>query len=206
MTDEKNIKLSAKIVILGDSGVGKSCLIYRYCSGGKPLNPSPTCGVAYNSKIVSIDNYWIELRIWDTAGQETYHSLTPIYVRNSKLAYIVFDITERKSFENIKMWIKQLREFADDGVVIVIVGNKIDLLTQRTIESSEIINFCRENKLPFVETSAITGFGVDRMLQTGIAALIENSPSFRHQLTVVQTKVNKDTNLNIKNNSNKNCC
>jgi len=168
-----------KIVFIGDSGVGKSCIISQFSYGRTIEDATPTVGAAYYSKIVDLERCKIELRIWDTAGQETYHSLTPIYFRNSKIAFVVFDVTKRDSFDSVRNWIEQLREHTEKNIVIVIVGNKIDLDKERVIDFNEHSALAEELGALAIETSALTNSGIDRMMQIGLSRLLEMDPKFR---------------------------
>jgi len=173
MIDYQKACPSVKLVFLGDSGVGKSCIISKFSSGVVPTESLPTVGAAYYSKVVSVDQTKLELRIWDTAGQETYHSLTPIYFRGSSIAFVVFDITNRKSFSNLRNWISLVREYGRKGIVIVCVGNKVDLQAERVVEYSELSEIAAElNAIP-IETSAVTGVGIEQMIQSAVAKVIE---------------------------------
>ena len=192
-----NIRTFAKVVFIGDSGVGKSCIISRFSTGNIPIESLPTVGAAYYSKIITIENSEIELRIWDTAGQETYQSLTPIYFRNALIAFVVYDVTKKETFLSVKNWVNQLKDYCNNDIVIVIVGNKIDLENEKKIDFSELSLLSEELKALAIETSALNGYGIDRMIQIGLSALLELNPSIRRQLTFKEPKqINQIINKN----------
>lgn len=191
-----------KIVFIGDSGVGKSSIIGKYNTGIMPLDINPTVGAAYVSKIVPFEDIELELRIWDTAGQETYHSLTPIYFRGSSIGFVVFDITQRTSFDNVANWIKQLREFAGEEVVTVIVANKIDLEHKRVVSSQEMNALAKDMRVLCAETSAKDGAGIQKMLERAIEELIENNNDIKYEVTVCKRRLDQKVNSSKKTE----CC
>ena len=121
----KNIEYDFKIIVVGDSGVGKSCLLYQFAENKWLMNKEMTLGVDYYSKILSIENSRVKLKIWDTAGQEKYKSIIKSYYRNSNLAVVVYDITNKESFLSVENWILSIREI--ECVPFMIVANKTDL-------------------------------------------------------------------------------
>ena len=201
MLDHQKSCPSVKIVFLGDSGVGKSCIISKFSTGNVPLESLPTVGAAYYSKIFTTDSFKLELRIWDTAGQETYHSLTPIYFRDSSIAFVVFDITNRKSFLSLRNWISLVREYGRKGIITICVGNKLDLQTERVIEFQELSELCQELNAYAIETSAFTGSGIDLMIQTGISKVLEKDKLLRENNEKIENNFD-----NIENNSKKTSC
>ena len=157
-----------KIVLLGDSGVGKTTIVTKYVTGKIPSLPSPTIAAANLRKKVLIENQEIDILIWDTAGQEIYRGLTPLYYRNANIAIIVFDVTKQASFDSVGFWIEELRENVGDKITIVICGNKIDLEEKREIEVDKAEKFAIENSAVYVEASGMTGVGVDSAFERGI--------------------------------------
>lgn len=171
-----------KMVFIGDSGVGKTSLIYRYEKDEIFDNPTPTIGAAYLSKLYKYNDVDIELRIWDTAGQETYQSLAPIYFLHSMVGFVVFDISHRSSYNNVKQWIDQLREFAGPNVVTVIVANKSDLESSRQVGKEEYEGLARDVNAICIETSAVTGVGISEMINESISLLIQTNNDMRYEL------------------------
>ncbi|KAJ5076724.1 hypothetical protein M0811_00041 [Anaeramoeba ignava] len=152
-----------KIVLLGETGVGKTTLALRFSEGENYNNPEPTIAVAFHSKTIEITGESVKLQLWDTAGQEMYRSLIPMYIRNAEAAVIVYDITNLDSFNKIETWIEDIVSFASRNVIICIVGNKFDLNDARNVQNDIAHNFALQNNYIFFETSARTGVGVDSL-------------------------------------------
>ena len=164
---------SVKLVLLGDSGVGKTSIVTQYVSGTAPDNVNPTIGAAFVTKDVNIDGQQLELLIWDTAGQEVYRGLAPMYYRSALIAIIVFDVTKAESFDSVSYWIKELKTNVEESIVILVCGNKIDLEEKRVIEFQSANSMANENGALYAETSASSGAGVDRMFQVAISNLLQ---------------------------------
>jgi len=156
-----------KLVLLGASSVGKSCLALRFVKGQFVENNESTIGAAFfTQSVVLKDGSQIKFEIWDTAGQERYHSLTPMYYRTAQAAIVAYDITNSESFIRAKSWVKELqRQVGQQGVVIAFAGNKVDLSTRRKVSTEEGQTFANENELLFLETSAKTGASVTELFQ-----------------------------------------
>lgn len=159
---------SMKIVLLGNSGVGKTSIVFQYVSGSSPESIKPTVGAAFFTKEISVNGRPLELLIWDTAGQEVYRGLAPMYYRSAKIAIIVFDITNSKSFDSVSYWIKELNENVDGNLTIVVCGNKIDLEEARAVSNEAVQAKVEQASAMYVETSATTGQGIDRLFQLAI--------------------------------------
>ncbi|CAD8156078.1 unnamed protein product [Paramecium pentaurelia] len=141
-----------KFIIIGDTAVGKSCILYQFLEQKFRVKHEMTVGVEFGAKILNLENKQIKLQIWDTAGQETFKSITRQYYRSAAGAILVYDITRRESFENVREWIKECRTHGTLEMVIVLVGNKLDLEKQYNIHN--INGLAYENNLLFIETSA----------------------------------------------------
>ena len=161
-----------KLVLLGDSGVGKTSIVTQYVSGNLPENMNPTIGAAFVTKEVTIDNQQLELLIWDTAGQEVYRGLAPMYYRSALIAIIVFDVTKNESFDSVSYWIRELKTNVEENIIILVCGNKIDLEEKRSIEYQTASSMAQENGALYAETSARTGAGVERMFQMVLSHLL----------------------------------
>jgi small GTP-binding protein len=148
---------SLKIVVIGDSGVGKTCLLLRFVRNEWDADSQPTLGVEFLAKVVNTDNHRIQLQLWDTAGQELFRSVTRGYYRGSAGALIVFDLTSRESFVNVDQWLRDLREVARPDLTIALIGNKVDLVALRDVSREEAQEYAERNKLAYFETSAKTG-------------------------------------------------
>lgn len=191
---------AVKLVLLGDSGVGKTSIVTQYVSGTAPDNVNPTIGAAFVTKDVNIDGQQLELLIWDTAGQEVYRGLAPMYYRSALIAIIVFDVTKAESFDSVSYWIKELKTNVEESIVILVCGNKIDLEEKRVIEFQSANSMANENGALYAETSASSGAGVDRMFQVAISNLLQTKGN------IIDSPGN---NVNIQENDGprrKKCC
>ena len=160
----ENIKedLKLKLILLGDSGVGKTNLISRYISNNFDENTRATIGVEFFCKNFRINKKrTIKVEIWDTAGQERYKAITSVYYKGAKGAFIVYDITLRKTFENIDKWIGEIKERTTDDVKLIIIGNKTDLNNEREVKSEEALIKYQDMDIPLIETSALEDTNVN---------------------------------------------
>jgi len=157
-----NIK-DIKVVLLGDSGVGKSSLVLRFVTDTfKPYSDS-TIGASYMTKLINFENKAYKYMIWDTAGQEKYHSLAPMYYRNTQIAIIVYDITQKHTFLTVKKWIKELQQKGPPDVLIAIVGNKQDLEDRRKVSYNQVKAYADEINAFFIETSAKKNININEL-------------------------------------------
>ncbi|DBA03973.1 TPA: hypothetical protein N0F65_010626 [Lagenidium giganteum] len=154
-----------KIVLIGDSGVGKSNLLSRFTRNEFNLESKSTIGVEFATKSIVAEGKTIKAQIWDTAGQERYRAITSAYYRGAVGALLVYDITKHVTFENVERWLKELRDHADANTVIMLVGNKSDLRHLRAVSTEEAMAFAEKNNLAFIETSALEATGVDTAFQ-----------------------------------------
>jgi len=157
-----------KLVLLGDSAVGKSSLVLRFVKGQFHEYQESTIGAAFLTQTVPVDDTTVKFEIWDTAGQERYHSLAPMYYRGAPAAIVVYDITYPETFARAKTWVKELQRQANPNIVIALVGNKLDLASKRQVPTDDAQAYADENNLLFMETSAKTGVNVTEVF-TAIA-------------------------------------
>ncbi|CAK9437205.1 uncharacterized protein LODBEIA_P15830 [Lodderomyces beijingensis] len=150
-----------KIVLIGDSGVGKSNLLSRFTRDEFNLESRSTIGVEFATRTLEIDGKRVKAQIWDTAGQERYRAITSAYYRGALGALIVYDIAKTESYESVSRWLKELKEHADANIVIELVGNKSDLDHLRAVPTDEARNFAMDNNLLFTEASALSSDNVD---------------------------------------------
>ncbi|KAM7472481.1 hypothetical protein LguiA_010664 [Lonicera macranthoides] len=150
-----------KIVLIGDSAVGKSQLLARYARNEFSLDSKATIGVEFMARTLVIDHKTIKAQIWDTAGQERYRAVTSAYYRGAVGAMLVYDMTKRQSFDHIPRWLSELRGHADSNITIMLVGNKSDLGTQRAVSTDEAKEFAEQENLYFMETSALEATNVE---------------------------------------------
>jgi len=150
-----------KFIIIGDAGAGKSCLLHHFIEGKFKKSSSHTIGVEFGSKIIQVANRTIKLQIWDTAGQERYRSVTRSYYRGAAGALVVYDLTSRDTFQHLTNWLADARTLARADISIIAVGNKCDMKDRRAVTYLEASRLAQENDLLFLETSALTGEGVE---------------------------------------------
>ena len=159
-----DFELSFKMIIIGDSGVGKSCLSIRGTKDVFEPMYSPTIGFEFMAFYVKVNGQTIKLQIWDTCGQEVYRSLISSFYNNSSLAIIVYSIDSKESFNNLEFWLNELRVKANPDINIFVIGNKCDLEDKRQITKDMAREFCENNKIKlFLETSAKTGFNAQNI-------------------------------------------
>lgn len=150
-----------KLVLLGESAVGKSSIVHRFVKDSFDDFRESTIGAAFLTQTIQLDEQTtIKFEIWDTAGQERYKSLAPMYYRNANAAIVVYDITQESSLERAKSWIKELQRQASQDIVIALAGNKVDLDNERQVSKDIATTFANEENLLFFEVSAKTGEGI----------------------------------------------
>lgn len=156
-----------KVVMLGDSGVGKTSLVARLTNPDRPMNHdiSATMGIEFDTQMLDTENGKVKAQIWDTAGQERYRAITSAYYRGAVGALLVYDISKHSTFENVERWLKELRDHAEANIVVMLVGNKSDLRHLRAVETDEAMSFSEQHNLAFIETSALDASGVDTAFQ-----------------------------------------
>lgn len=150
-----------KIIIVGNTGVGKSCLLLRYCEAHFHDVTRPTVGVDFKLKTVQVGDHRVKLQLWDTAGQERFRTVTSAYYRGSRGVLVVYDVTDRSSFESVTMWMQNIRDHADDDVDVVLVGSKGDLAEAKVVSTAEARALARELDIEHIETSAKENLRVD---------------------------------------------
>ena len=156
-----------KLLIIGDSEVGKTSVLSRYTKDIFNLNYLATAGIEFFTKDDNIDNKIVRIELWDTAGQEKFHSLTAAFFRNAEGIIVMFDVTNSISFENIRNWTESIKTHMSseiDNIPVIIVGNKIDL-NEREIKTQEANQYCNELGYKYFETSAKTGENVNQTIK-----------------------------------------
>ncbi|XP_044103420.1 ras-related protein Rab-37 isoform X1 [Neovison vison] len=154
--------VTGKVMLLGDSGVGKTCLLIQFKDGAFLSGTFiATVGIDFRNKVVTVDGVRVKLQIWDTAGQERFRSVTHAYYRDAQALLLLYDITNKSSFDNIRAWLTEIHEYAQRDVVIMLLGNKADVSNERVIRSEDGETLAREYGVPFMETSAKTGMNVE---------------------------------------------
>ncbi|XP_028395595.1 ras-related protein Rab-26-like [Dendronephthya gigantea] len=154
--------LACKVMLLGDSGVGKTCLLVRFKDGAFLSGAFiSTVGIDYRNKVVEVDQTKVKLQIWDTAGQERFRSVTHAYYRDSHALLLLYDITSKQSFDNIRAWLSEIKDYAPENVVVMLLGNKADKSNERVVKKEDGERVAQEHNVTFMETSAKTGMNVD---------------------------------------------
>ena len=173
---EIEVDKTFKVIILGDSQVGKTCILRRYVHGAYEQSTRATIGADFDSKILNVCDWIVNLNIWDTAGQDIYRSITTQYYRQVSGIVIVFDVAKRASFENLKQWLNNIKNNCDNNRVIkLLVGNKIDL--PREVTAEEGSNFAMKNKLAYIETSAQNNINIDVAFREIAKIMLQQLPS-----------------------------
>ncbi|MCD9561478.1 Ras- protein Rab-11A [Datura stramonium] len=155
-----------KIVVIGDSGVGKSNILSRFTRNEFCLESKSTIGVEFATRTLQVEGKTVKAQIWDTAGQERYRAITSAYYRGAVGALLVYDITKRQTFDNVLRWLRELRDHADSNIVIIMAGNKSDLKHLRAVSEKDGQALAEKEGLSFLETSALEAFNVDKAFQT----------------------------------------
>jgi len=150
-----------KLVLLGDAGVGKTSLVYRFIENRFSRDFKSTLGVNLLKKKVSIDNVLISAQIWDLGGQEAYRKLRKLYLEGSQGALIVFDVLNQKSFDNLEDWVKSVIDIRGDKNPMVLIANKIDMEEHRIIKKPQAEEYAKKYNMKLIETSAATGTNVE---------------------------------------------
>ncbi|KAK7306598.1 hypothetical protein VNO77_44547 [Canavalia gladiata] len=150
-----------KVVLIGDSGVGKSNLLSRFTKNEFSLESKSTIGVEFATRSIRVHDKVVKAQIWDTAGQERYRAITSAYYRGAVGALLVYDVTRHVTFENVERWLKELRDHTDGNIVVMLVGNKADLRHLLAVPTEEATAFAEQEKTFFMETSALESMNVE---------------------------------------------
>lgn len=166
-------KFLFKYIVIGDSGVGKSCLLLQFTDHKFQTVHEVTIGVEFGSRTVQIDDQQIKLQVFDTAGQETFRSIARSYYRGAAGALLVYDVTRRETFQHLAGWLRDAREYSSPELVVIVVGNKSDMAAERQVTTEEGERFAAENNLVFLETSAKTAANVEEAFVSVAASVIK---------------------------------
>ena len=193
-----------KIVLIGDTSVGKTNILSKYLSDEFDPESKATVGVEFGTKNFKIENNIVKVQIWDTAGQERYRSITNAYYKGAKGSLLVYDITNRKSFDNLDKWISDLKTNGDSSLSIVLLGNKSDLENQRQISIEEGKNKAAFFNVAFMETSALNGNNIEKAFDELISDVYKNHKELFEKSAKVQISDNKGIDLDVKENKDNN--
>eukprot|EP01091_Cochliopodium_minus_P011560 TRINITY_DN3310_c0_g2_i2.p1 TRINITY_DN3310_c0_g2~~TRINITY_DN3310_c0_g2_i2.p1 ORF type:complete len:208 (+),score=55.62 TRINITY_DN3310_c0_g2_i2:159-782(+) len=206
--EEDNVEYDymLKLLLIGDSDVGKSSILLRFTDDDFSDDISCTIGVDFKTKLIDFHNKKINLTIWDTAGQEKFRSLTSSYYRGTHGIILVYDVTNKKSFEHIESWLNEINTYAtNDNLVKLLVGNKVDKEEDREVTKEEAQEFARSREMVFIEASAKTTIGI----QQSFNELVQKIMDIPEMVKECSTK--KTNNVNIDNkppedNNGSYCC
>ncbi|XP_047948467.1 ras-related protein RABA5e-like [Salvia hispanica] len=214
-SDDEGEEYLFKIVIIGDSAVGKSNLLSRYARNEFSLHTKATIGVEFQTKTRQIDGKEVKAQIWDTAGQERFRAVTSAYYRGSFGALVVYDISRRSTFDNIPRWLEELKTHSDTAVAKILVGNKLDLDNIRDVSVEEGKKLAESEGLFFMETSALDSTNVEKAfdvvihdIYNNVSRKVLNSDSYKAQLSLNRVSldhVHDDTDQS-KQKGGSSCC
>ena len=208
MANKPNAQIRIKLLIIGDSAVGKTSMLLKYTDNFFPESHLATIGVEFKTKEVEYNGYKIELQIWDTAGQERFKSITKSFFRNANGIIFVYDITQKNTFKNVKDWIKD-SEVNDFGFQRILVGNKIDLQNKRQISLEDAKEWADKKNMEVIETSAKTGANIDKAVLKLIELILQNKTNdeIMNKFGVTEKKnTEKLNNKDNKTKKSKKCC
>ena len=214
MDEENSYDLLYKIVIIGDTNVGKSNILSRYLTNEFTSNTKSTVGVELGIKFLKIKNTSTKIQIWDTAGQERYQAITSSYFRGSDGCFIVYDITNETSFNNIEKWFDKIHEENDKEIPVIIVGNKCDLENERKIPTEKAKEKAQNLKCAFYETSALKAINIEQIFEELVNTIYDKTGGNKSDddIHIEIVNENKGVNINSENNeengdnNRKGCC
>jgi len=181
-----------KLVLIGDSGVGKSCLLLRFADDNFTDSYISTIGVDFRFRTITIDKKTVKLQIWDTAGQERFRTITSAYYRGADGIIMVYDVTSAESFDHVEEWLSEVDRYANENTAKLLIGNKADLIDEKQVSEETAQKFADKLSIPFLETSAKTATNVDQAFLTMAKELIKARE---------QAAANGNTNTKGKNSS-----
>jgi Ras-related protein Rab-10 len=173
---KKTYDLLFKLLLIGDSGVGKTCLLFRFSDDAFNTTFISTIGIDFKIKTVELGGKKIKLQIWDTAGQERFHTITTSYYRGAMGIMLVYDVTSAKTFDNISKWLRNIAEHATLDVDNMILGNKCDMDDKRQVPKDRGEAIAQEHKIAFLETSAKSNINVERAFLDLAQAILDKTP------------------------------
>jgi len=174
---KKQYDLLFKLLLIGDSGVGKTCILYRFSDDAFNTTFISTIGIDFKIKTIELKGKKIKLQIWDTAGQERFHTITTSYYRGAMGIMLVYDITNPKSFDNIAKWLRNIDEHASEDVEKMLLGNKCDMADRRMVSRERGEDIAREHGIRFMETSAKANINIDKAFYDLAESVLQKMPS-----------------------------
>ncbi|KAI9504774.1 ras GTPase [Coemansia spiralis] len=194
-----------KLLLIGDSGVGKSCLLLRFADDTYTESYISTIGVDFKIRTIELDGKTVKLQIWDTAGQERFRTITSSYYRGAHGIIVVYDVTDNETFGNVKQWLQEIDRYASEGVNKLLVGNKSDLEDKRKVDVTEAKDFADSLNISFLETSAKDSTNVEKAFLTMAGQIKERMGASNVQQQQQKKPINLSQGQNI-NQTNSGCC
>ncbi|XP_062328963.1 ras-related protein Rab-1A [Osmerus eperlanus] len=181
-----------KLLLIGDSGVGKSCLLLRFADDTYTESYISTIGVDFKIRTIEMEGKTVKMQIWDTAGQERFRTITSSYYRGAHGIIIVYDVTDQESFNNVKQWLEEIDRYACENVSKLLVGNKCDLASKKVVDCATAQDFAASIKVPFLETSAKNANNVERSFLTMAAEIQKRlgSEGVQNEAVKASSKIN----------------
>ncbi|KAK6106353.1 Uncharacterized protein BM_BM5972 [Brugia malayi] len=173
---KKQYDLLFKLLLIGDSGVGKTCILYRFSDDAFNTTFISTIGIDFKIKTIELKGKKIKLQIWDTAGQERFHTITTSYYRGAMGIMLVYDITNAKSFDNIAKWLRNIDEHASEDVEKMLLGNKCDMAERRVVSRERGEKIANDHGIRFLETSAKANIQIDKAFYDLAEAILDKMP------------------------------
>ena len=208
MAEDENYEMMFKVVLVGDSFVGKTNIMSKYIKNEFHEDSKATAGVEFGSKQFTVEGHSIKAQIWDTAGQERYKAITSAYYKGAKGAFIVYDITRKQSFDSVEKWVNDVTAVADKKITIILIGNKCDLEDQRQIAKEQGEEKANKLEIAFLETSALSGENLDKAFDKMMNEVYKkcHEEMLAEDVDIIDGK-GKDINLDKKDdNEKKKCC
>mgnify|MGYP002626623546 CR=1 FL=1 len=208
MADIEEYEMMIKVILIGDSGVGKTNIMSKYLKNQFMENSKATVGVEFGSKLFNHEGHKIKAQIWDTAGQEKYKAITGAYYKGSKGAFVVYDITRKETFASVERWVNDLKSTSDPKLTIILIGNKNDMEDQRQVTKEQGEEKAKSFGCAFLETSALSGDNLDKAFTLMVKEIFEkfNSESTGEE---EDDSVKKGEDIKLEKtteNKKKSCC
>lgn len=200
MSASVNFHYLFKYIIIGDSAVGKSNLLLQYAHNKFNDDYQATIGVEFGAKNITVNNKIYRIQIWDTAGQENFRSITRAYYKNSVCAMVVYDITNKETFNNVQTWIEDCKNQSPKTIFMVLVGNKNDLEDKRQVKYEEGMELANKNGMMFYETSAKSGFNVEEIFNSSAKAIAQKIDDGYYDLSNDSCGIKQGINASVGNN------
>ena len=197
-----------KLIVIGDSGVGKTNIVKRYISNTFTIDTKSTVGVEFFTKTFKINEDILKLEIWDTAGQERYKAITSAYYKGSRGALIVYDITRIETYNNVDKWITELREKVEGPLKLLLIGNKSDKKDERKMSIETALHKARQLNVPLMETSAYDSTNIKKAFETILKEMYKDFKKEKVNYKKEKTNKSEGVNLEVENNNKKEngCC